>query len=664
MTVPFQNRYIDPYSSYNSKEVSKLTRLITSGKNKICRENHLIPSFFYTINIDSGSTVYTGDIYSDSSSVYEWKIEKVNSDTEIEVIRYNGLLPASEPNMGEWSLISGEGDSTIITNSYSFNTDRIAITGGIAVMDDIVLEIGQGGSSESEDRVLDTTSEDSYILDDGDTVPPSWGYIILQFLYEKVPSPTPASFKIVAEPVPSDFKEREDYLFLAKVNFNNSELYLEDSVNDIYRSELNLTDQYDGQQAFNDIKQKLNSSNSVSWQIADNIKALVKVDNNTIQIGSSGLELKSLSIGKDKILSSSFGNGIVGGSGSLIRLGALSSNWNLGSNSNTIINVPDPVEPHHVANKSFIEGKLKFIELTDLESDTYDGNENKVPVVDSTSGLNFKKISDINIDSAANISWNKINKTGSSLSDIGKPTENFDFNYKRIYNLRDPIHPRDAATKHYTDLNIDRDIKKSCKLTTISDLNASSSTSTSLSDVGNLNDSTSIDFGISLESGDRILVKNQDNNVENGIYVVSQIGDSTSSWILERSEDFDEDVDVTGTALISVSSGNLYSSTLWIQTEYYPDADSSIIGSQPLNFENIGSWVVSDFSNTQDLVVEHGTGSYPVVYVIELKDSSGNPVDPPEKIQTGVEYIDLNSFKIIFDTDSSLIPQKVRVLYS
>ncbi len=465
MTVPFQNRYIDPYSSYNSKEVSKLTRLITSGKNKICRENHLIPSFFYTINIDSGSTVYTGDIYSDSSSVYEWKIEKVNSDTEIEVIRYNGLLPASEPNMGEWSLISGEGDSTIITNSYSFNTDRIAITGGIAVMDDIVLEIGQGGSSESEDRVLDTTSEDSYILDDGDTVPPSWGYIILQFLYEKVPSPTPASFKIVAEPVPSDFKEREDYLFLAKVNFNNSELYLEDSVNDIYRSELNLTDQYDGQQAFNDIKQKLNSSNSVSWQIADNIKALVKVDNNTIQIGSSGLELKSLSIGKDKILSSSFGNGIVGGSGSLIRLGALSSNWNLGSNSNTIINVPDPVEPHHVANKSFIEGKLKFIELTDLESDTYDGNENKVPVVDSTSGLNFKKISDINIDSAANISWNKINKTGSSLSDIGKPTENFDFNYKRIYNLRDPIHPRDAATKHYTDLNIDRDIKKSCKLT-------------------------------------------------------------------------------------------------------------------------------------------------------------------------------------------------------
>lgn len=43
--------------------------------------------------------------------------------------------------------------------------------------------------------------------------------------------------------------------------------------------------------------------------------------------------------------------------------------------------------------------------------------------------------------------------------------------------------------------------------------------------------------GVSLSVGDRLLVKNQTNQVENGIYVVTALGDATNPFVLTRSED-------------------------------------------------------------------------------------------------------------------------------
>jgi hypothetical protein len=43
--------------------------------------------------------------------------------------------------------------------------------------------------------------------------------------------------------------------------------------------------------------------------------------------------------------------------------------------------------------------------------------------------------------------------------------------------------------------------------------------------------------GVALALNDRLLVKNQSNTIENGIYVVTQLGDAGSTWILTRSLD-------------------------------------------------------------------------------------------------------------------------------
>ena len=46
--------------------------------------------------------------------------------------------------------------------------------------------------------------------------------------------------------------------------------------------------------------------------------------------------------------------------------------------------------------------------------------------------------------------------------------------------------------------------------------------------------------GITLAVGNRVLVKTQANTFENGIYVVTEIGGSSSNWVLTRADDYNQ----------------------------------------------------------------------------------------------------------------------------
>lgn len=115
----------------------------------------------------------------------------------------------------------------------------------------------------------------------------------------------------------------------------------------------------------------------------------------------------------------------------------------------------------------------------------------------------------------------------------------FALNSQKITGLADPTAAQDAATKAYVDgVKQGLDIKESVKVAT-----AASGTLASSFANGQTVD------GISLSTGDRILIKDQSTASENGVYTVNASGAPT------RATDFDSSADVTSGAFLFVEQG-------------------------------------------------------------------------------------------------------------
>lgn len=134
----------------------------------------------------------------------------------------------------------------------------------------------------------------------------------------------------------------------------------------------------------------------------------------------------------------------------------------------------------------------------------------------------------------------------------------------KITNLKNPEDPKDAANKAYVDLvKQGLFVKDSVKVTTITS--------------GNFNTDYIAGIvldGYTLQLGDRILIKNQLSQVQNGIYIVQTSGEP------QRSEDFQTNIHAAGT-FVFVEKGNLNASLGWICNS---DSGSDVVGTDSLNF--------------------------------------------------------------------------------
>lgn len=86
--------------------------------------------------------------------------------------------------------------------------------------------------------------------------------------------------------------------------------------------------------------------------------------------------------------------------------------------------------------------------------------------------------------------------------------------------------------------------------------------------------------GVSATAGKRVLVKNQTDASENGIYVVA-----TGNW--SRATDMDTNGDVVEGTRVWVTDGTLYDQTEWVVTS----ADDITIDTSDIVFENTGALV-------------------------------------------------------------------------
>jgi hypothetical protein len=69
-----------------------------------------------------------------------------------------------------------------------------------------------------------------------------------------------------------------------------------------------------------------------------------------------------------------------------------------------------------------------------------------------------------------------------------------------------------------------------------------------------------------LSVSDRVLIKNQTSQLENGIYEVTDVGSGATDWVLTRTTDYDQPSEITPGSVIPIMSGTVNANTSWIET--------------------------------------------------------------------------------------------------
>jgi hypothetical protein len=168
------------------------------------------------------------------------------------------------------------------------------------------------------------------------------------------------------------------------------------------------------------------------------------------------------------------------------------------------------------------------------------------------------------------------------------------------------------------------DVKESVRVATTANLTATYNNGTAGSGAtltASSNGLATFD-GVDLSVGDRVLVKDQTNAEENGIYVVTNIGGASAVWVLTRAGDADAAAEITGGAFTFVEEGTANADNGYVATH----DGTPVLGTNDITFEQFSGAgqidagaALSKDGNTINVNVDDSTVEV-VADALQLKD--------------------------------------------
>jgi hypothetical protein len=152
------------------------------------------------------------------------------------------------------------------------------------------------------------------------------------------------------------------------------------------------------------------------------------------------------------------------------------------------------------------------------------------------------------------------------------PTGFIDVNNNLISGVADPVNTQDAANKKYVD-DVAQGLHIHASVEVASTTNFSGFSAGTITLSSPIAVSTGIDGftdAAHLVTGARILIKDQTNAYENGIYTMNVSGSAGNEQIdsFTRADDFNTAVEIAGGDFVFVIHGTEYANTGWVQTEH------------------------------------------------------------------------------------------------
>jgi hypothetical protein len=267
--------------------------------------------------------------------------------------------------------------------------------------------------------------------------------------------------------------------------------------------------------------------------------------NNTLSISSA------LSAGSGISVSHSSGNYTISLSDPTIQLVDITD---MSTNARNFISTPSSSNLAALVTDETGSGSIVFANNPTMSGVTINGN-----LTVGGSGLVASNIN--NFDSQVRTS---------RLDQMASPTADVTFNSRKITNLADPTNDQDAATKAYVDAaRSGLDVKQSVRVATTASI--------ALIESGTASSSQPIIDGVTLQAGDRVLVKDQATPSKNGIYIVTNV---STLWGYSRATDADTSAEVTAGMFTFVSEGTVNADSGWVLTTN----DTITLGTTALSF--------------------------------------------------------------------------------
>jgi len=102
-----------------------------------------------------------------------------------------------------------------------------------------------------------------------------------------------------------------------------------------------------------------------------------------------------------------------------------------------------------------------------------------------------------------------------------------------------------------------------------------------------------------VQLGNTVLIIDQTDSLENGSYTLTQSGDVSTPWILTRSGNYDQPIQISEGNIFTVVNGNTYAGVSFVQT-----ADVNFVGDSPIMFEVFNPLTFSNFSTIEQAAYE------------------------------------------------------------